>query len=249
MQRPADTKTGNHLLDALPPKSLGRLQPDLESVALVLGAPVPATKHVYFPVSGVLSVAATMTDRTPIEIAMVGREGMYRVSAFLSDHKPFPTAMVQLAGHALRLSARLLRQEMKVDVRVQQLLHRYAQAMLTYLAQSAACNRVHMLEQRVARWLLECGDHAGAKTFPVTHEFIAMKLGVRRPSVTLVAQVLQQNGLITYSHGTMTVLDRQGLEAASCECSRVIQNEFACLLGRSTIASGTSLMFSSLPAV
>jgi CRP-like cAMP-binding protein len=154
MQRLSNAKTGNRLLDALPPKSLRRLQPGLESVALFLGAPIHATEHVYFPVSGMISVAATMTDRTPVEIAMIGREGMYRVSAILSDHKPFPTAMVQLAGRALRLRARLLRQEMQVDVRVQQLLQRYAQAMLSHLAQSAACNRVHTLEQRFARWLL-----------------------------------------------------------------------------------------------
>ncbi len=246
MQRSSNAKTGNRLLDALPPKSFRRLQPYLESVALVLAEPVYATEHVYFPISGMISVVATMTDRTPVEIGMIGREGMYRVSAILSDHKPFLTAMVQLAGRALRLKTRVLRQEMQVDVRVQQLLQRYAQAMLSYLAQSAACNGVHMLEQRVARWLLACRDRADADTFAVTHEFLAMNLGVRRPSVTLAAQSLQQNGLITYNHGTMTVLDRHGLEAASCDCYRVIQNEFACLLGRSPIALGTSLMFSAL---
>jgi len=249
MHRSSNEKTGNHLLDALPPKSLRRLQPNLESVALVLAAPVHTTEHVYFPVSGMISVVATMTDRTPVEIAMIGREGMYRVSAILSDHKPFPTAMVQLPGRAFRLRARLLRREMQVDVRVQQLLQRYAQAILYYLAQSSACNRVHMLEQRFARWLLACRDRADADTFPVTHAFLAINLGVRRPSVTLVAQALQQNGLITYAHGTMTVLDRKGLEAVACNCYRVIRNEFACLLGRSPIALGTSLMFSALTAV
>jgi CRP-like cAMP-binding protein len=249
MRRPVDTKTGNRLLDALPSTSLRRLQPDLESVTLVLGAPVHAIEHVYFPISGMISVAATMTNRAPVVISMIGREGMYRVSAILSDHKPFPTAMVQLAGRALRLRARLLRREMQVDVRVQQLLQRYAQAILYYVTQSAACNRVHMLEQRFARWLLECHDRADADTFPVTHKFLAMNLGVRRPSVTLVAQSLQQNGLITYHHGTMTVLDREGLEAVSCDCHRVIQNEFACLLGRSPVAFGTSLIFSALNMV
>ncbi len=193
-----------------------------------------------------ISVAATMTDRTPVEIGMIGREGMYRVSAILSDHSPFLTPMVQLVGRALRLKTRLLRQEMQVDMRVQQLLQRYAQAMPSYLAQSAACNCVHMLEQRFARWLLACRDRADADTFPVTPAFLALNLGVRRPSVTLVAQALQQNGLITYAHGTMTVLDREGLEAVACNCYRVIQNEFACLLGRSPIALGTSLMFSAL---
>jgi hypothetical protein len=124
MQRASNAKTGNRLLDALPPKSLRRLQPDLESIVLVLGAPVHATKHVYFPVSGMISVVATVTDRTPVEIGMIGREGMYRVSAILSDHKPFLTATVQLAGRALRLRTRLLRHEMQVDLSVQQLLQR-----------------------------------------------------------------------------------------------------------------------------
>jgi CRP-like cAMP-binding protein len=235
MWRPVDGKTGNHLLDALPPKSLRRLQPDLESVALVLAAPVDTTEHVYFPVSGMISVVATTTDRTPVEIGIVGREGMYRVSAILSDHKPLATTMVQLPGRALRMRTHLLLQEMQADARVQRLLPRYAQAVLSYLAQSAVCNRLHLLEERCARWLLACHDRADANSFPMTHEFLAMMLGVRRPGVTLAARSLQKKGLITYKHGTMTVLDRQGLEAVSCNCYRVIKNEFACLLGRSPI--------------
>jgi CRP-like cAMP-binding protein len=132
--------------------------------------------------------------------------------------------MVQLPGHALRLKARLLRQEMQADGALQTLLLRYVQATLSTVAQSAACNRLHLLEERCARWLLACHDRADADKFPMTHEFLAMMLGVRRPGVTGAARSLQEHGLITYARGAMTVLDREGLEAASCECYGVIQN-------------------------
>jgi CRP-like cAMP-binding protein len=227
MQLSSHTKTGNHLLDAMPPESVERLQPYLEPFALVLAEPVKSTEYVYFPIAGMISVVATMRDGDSVEIGMIGREGMYSVSAILSDDTPFQTAMVQLPGRALRLTTRLLRQEMQADGTVQKLLLRYTQATLSAVAQSAACNRLHLLEQRCARWLLACRDRADADKFPMTHEFLAMMLGVRRPGVTLAARALQENGLITYNHGTMTVLDRPGVEAASCECYRAIRDEFA----------------------
>jgi CRP-like cAMP-binding protein len=227
MQLSSNMKTGNRLLDAMPPESVERLQPHLEPFALVLAEPVEPTEHVYFPVAGMISVVATMQDGDSVEIGMIGREGMCSVSAILSDDAPFQNAMVQLPGRALRLKTRLLRQEMEADGAVQKLLLRYTQATLSAVAQSAACNRLHLLEQRCARWLLACRDRADADKFPMTHEFLAMMLGVRRPGVTLAARSLQEHGLITYNHGTMTVVDRQGLEAYSCECHRVIRDEFA----------------------
>jgi CRP-like cAMP-binding protein len=174
-----------------------------------------------------ISVVATMADGASVEIGMVGREGMYSVSAFLSEDGPSQTAMVQLPGRALRLKTRLLRQEMQVEAALQKLLLRYTQAVLSAVAQSAACNRLHLLEQRCARWLLACHDRAEADAFPMTHEFLAMMLGVRRPGVTLAARSLREDGLITYNHGILTVEDRPGLEAAACECHRVIRDEFA----------------------
>jgi CRP-like cAMP-binding protein len=178
-----------------------------------------------------ISVVATLQDGDSIEIGMVGREGMHSVSAILSEDSPFQNAMVQLPGHALRLRTRTLRQEMQADDALQRLLLRYVQATMGALAQSAACNRLHLLVQRCARWLLASHDRAGADKFPMTHEFLAMMLGVHRPGVTIAARALQESALITYHHGTMTVLDRQGLEAAACECYRVIQAEFDRLLG------------------
>jgi CRP-like cAMP-binding protein len=227
MQRSSDTKTGNQLLDSLPPESLERLLTHLEPIELVVAEAVDPSEYVCFPVTGMISVVATMQDGDSIETGMIGREGMYSVSAILSDDSPFQTAMVQLPGRAFRLRTRLLRQEMQADEALQKRLLRYIQATLNAVAQSAACNRLHLLEQRCARWLLACHDRAESDRFPMTHEFLAMMLGVRRPGVTLALNAIREKALITYNHGTMTVVDREGLEAASCECHRVIMNEFA----------------------
>jgi CRP-like cAMP-binding protein len=227
MQRSSDTKTGNQLLDSLPPESLERLRRHLEPIELVVADAVDPTEHVCFPVTGMISVVATMQDGDSIEIGMIGREGMYSVSAILSDDSPFQNAMVQLPGRGFRLRTHLLRQEMQADEALQKRLLRYIQATLNAVAQSAACNRLHLLEQRCARWLLACHDRAESDRFPMTHEFLAMMLGVRRPGVTLALNSIREKALITYNHGTMTVIDREGLEAASCECHRVIMDEFA----------------------
>jgi CRP-like cAMP-binding protein len=242
MQRASNTRTGNYLLDALPPESLERLQPNLEPVALVLKARVQQVEHVYFPVSGLISVVATMKDGATIETGLIAREGMYSVSAILSDDAPSETAMVQLPGHALRVKARLLRKAMQADAALQKLLLRYTQATLSAVAQSAACNRLHLLEQRCARWLLAFHDRAETDSFRTTHEFLAMMLGVRRPGITFVAQAFQANGLITYSHGTMRVADRSGLEAAACECYRVIRDEFSRVFAASPTSRSTLRM-------
>ena len=176
-----------------------------------------------------------MKNGASVEIGMIGREGMYAVSAILSNDRPFQKAMVQLPGRALRLKTRVLCQEMQADDALQRRLLRYIQATLNAIAQSAGCNRLHLLEQRCARWLLACHDRAETDQFPMTHEFLAMMLGVRRPAVTLTAGALQKNGLITYNHGTMTIVDRQGLEARSCECYCVIADEFTLSLAQTRL--------------
>jgi CRP-like cAMP-binding protein len=230
-------KIGNQLLDAFSPAAFERLRPHLEPYELILAAeihdPGDMAEHVYFPISGLISVVATMNDGASVEIGVAGREGMFGVAAILGDDTPSQRAMVQLPGSALRLKTPRFRQEMKADPAMQATLLRYAQATLSAAGQSAACNRLHMLEQRCARWLLTAHDRAADDTFPLTHEFLAMMLGVRRPGVTLAARSLRKGGLIAYSHGSMSVLDRRGLEAASCECYRAIQDEFDRLLGPS----------------
>jgi CRP-like cAMP-binding protein len=226
MQHSLDTRTGNRLLDALTSECLQRLQPHLEPAVLDLKASIPPLPHVYFPLAGLISVIATMEDGGSIEIGMAGREGMYGVLAILTDDAPSETAIVQLPGRSLRLGTRLLRQEMDTDGALRRLLLRYIEATLSAVAQSAACNRLHLLEQRCARWLLACHDRAEGDTFPMTHEFLALMLGVRRPGVTLVARSLRESGLISYTHGTLTVEDREGLEAAACECYRAVRDKF-----------------------
>jgi CRP-like cAMP-binding protein len=226
MQHSLDTRTGNRLLDALTSECLQRLRPHLEPAALRLKASIPPLPHVYFPLAGLISVVATMEDGGSIEIGMIGREGMYGVPAFLSDDAPSELAMVQLPGRSLRLGTRLLRQEMEEDGALRRLLLRYIEATMSAIAQSAACNRLHLLERRCARWLLASHDRAEGDTFPMTHEFLALMLGVRRPGVTVAVRSLRESGLITYNHGTLTVQDRDGLEAAACECYRVIRDKF-----------------------
>jgi len=146
MQRSSTTKTGNRLLDAMPPENLESLRPHLEPTDLVLAEAVPPGEYVYFPLTGLISVVATMADGTAVEVGMSGREGMYSISAILSEGVPSDVAMVQLAGRALRLKARLLRQEMEAERAVRTLMLHYSLAFVGAVAQSAACNRLHLLE-------------------------------------------------------------------------------------------------------
>ena len=230
---------GNRLLDATPPDVGERLRPHLESVALqanqTIHEPGTTAEHAFFPTRGLISLVTTMRDGASVEVGMIGKEGMFSISAILGDDAPAQRAMVQLAGSALRMPARMLRQEAQESAPLQVLLLRYAQVTLTTAAQTAACNRLHLLEQRCARWLLSAHDRAEADTFRMTHEFLAMMLGVRRPGVTVAVQSLQSSGMMTYNHGTMTILDRKSMEAAACECYRVIQDEFTRLLGPASL--------------
>jgi CRP-like cAMP-binding protein len=229
------SKTGNRVLDALTPEALALLRPHFETVPLALNQaiqePGEKTEFVYFPTCGMISIVAAMADGAAVEIGMAGKEGMFGISIILGDDTPPQKAMVQLPGSALRVRSAQLRRAVEASAEFHGLLLRYAQAVLTTATQSAACNRLHSLEQRCARWLLSARDRAEGDTFPMTHEFLAMMLGVRRPGVTLAVQNFRDGGMITYNHGTMTVLDRVGLETGSCECYRFIQDESNRLLG------------------
>ncbi len=178
-----------------------------------------------------ISIVAMMRDGAAVEVGIAGREGMLGVQAVLGDDISLNEAMVQIPGSALRLPAEVLRREAQTSVQLRGVLLRYVQAYLNSATQSAACNRAHLLEQRLARWLLTARDRAGADRLPLTHEFIAMMLGVRRAGVTVAAQSLQSAGLIHYAHGRITIADREGLEAAACECYEVTTREYARLLG------------------
>jgi len=227
--------TSNHLLDLLPPAELARLRPHLSSEVLSLNQTLQArgkpVKSVFFPTSGMISIVAMMRDGAAVEVGIAGREGMLGVQAVLGDDISINEAMVQIPGNALRMPADVLRREAQASPELRAVLLRYVQAVLNTATQSAACNRAHLLEQRLARWLLTARDRAAADRLPLTHEFIAMMLGVRRAGVTVAAQSLQTAGLIQYAHGRITIADREGLEVAACECYEVTKRDYTRLLG------------------
>ncbi|HKX09399.1 MAG TPA: Crp/Fnr family transcriptional regulator [Stellaceae bacterium] len=227
--------TGNRLLDLIDPEQFARLKPHLVTETLELGRSLQrrgkGVASAIFPTSGMISIVATMRDGSSVEVGIAGREGMLGVEAVLGDDVSLNEAMMQIPGRVLRLPVEVLRREAQTGQGLRAVLLRYVQAYLNSSTQSAACNRAHLLEQRLARWLLTARDRAGTDRLPLTHEFVAMMLGVRRAGVTVAAQSLQSAGLIQYAHGRITVADREGLETAACECYRVIKQEYARLLG------------------
>lgn len=226
---------GNRLLDMLPEDELRRLRPHLETVVLghkeILYEPGVPIEHVHFPIDGVCSLVATMEDGQTVEVGTVGNEGMVGLPVFLGTTTVPLGCLCQVPGEAVRMASEALRTEVRPDDRLHERLHLYTEATFFFTAQSSACNRLHSTEQRCARWLLQIRDRVGRDEFELTHGFLSQMLGVRRASVSEVAGALQRAGLISYSRGRIRVLDRTGLEAKSCECYRVIHEEFDRLLG------------------
>ena len=225
----------NGLLAALPPEDLARLRPRLQPVELPFDQTLyPAdgiVEAVLFVESGMVSLLATLEDGEQVEVGIAGREGLIGLPLVFGDDRSLVEARVQMEGTALRIGAAAFRDAMEESAALRGLLHRYALVFQAQVTMTAACNARHAIEQRLARWLLIAHDRAGADEFPMTHEFMAMMLGVRRPGVSLAAGVLQKAGLIHYVRGRMAVTDRPGLEAASCECYHVARREFGRLLG------------------
>jgi CRP-like cAMP-binding protein len=225
----------NRLLGALDPELLGAVREHLELVDLAARDPVYESgqpiAHVYFPVDAVVSVVADMGDGSVLEVATVGREGMLGVPVLLQAGADEHRAFTQVPGRALRLPTPRFLELVEASKPFDRLLHRYVQALITAIARSAACNQAHSIEKRTGRWLLLTHDRAARDEFPLTQEFLAQMLGVRRPSVTTAAGRLQRAGFIRYARGRVTVVDRAGLEMASCECYRVIRDEYERLLG------------------
>ncbi len=187
------------------------------------GEPIPS---VYFPEGGLVSIIAPMGDGEIAETGLVGKEGMVGIPLFLGKERAPFRAVVQIPAEARRMEAAAFKAEVRRDTPLTRLLTRYLAVFLTHVGQSAACNSHHSVEKRCCRWLLLARDRLGRDEFPLTHEFLAAMLGVRRTSVTEVAGALQRRGLIRYSRGRLTILDPTGLEAASCPCYRVIKAEF-----------------------
>jgi CRP-like cAMP-binding protein len=224
----------NHLLAALPEHERALIFPNLEHVPMHLGdalyEPGIEMRHVYFPTTSIVSLLYVMEDGASAEIAVVGNEGIVGVSLFMGGESTTSRAVVQSAGHAFRLSGQLLKDAFFRAGAMQHLLLRYTQALLTQMAQTAVCNRHHSVDQQLCRWLLLSLDRLPSNELVMTQELIANMLGVRREGVTEAAGKLQQAGLIHYSRGKITVLDRPGLEARVCECYEVVRKEFSRLL-------------------
>lgn len=235
MEMETSEKGVNRLLQALPVEVQAQLQPSLERVPLPFkevlyeeNTPIP---YVYFPLSGVCSMLTVMQDGTMIEIATVGNEGMIGLPVFLGGDTIPGMAIVQVPGEALRMSSSAFR-EVALNVEpLRNLMERYTQALFVFVSQSAACNRVHDIGQRCARWLLLTEDRVGSDQFSLTQEFLAQMLGVRRAGVSEVASTFQQDGLIRYNRGEITILNRAGLEARTCECYRIVKKEFERVVG------------------
>jgi len=228
MPAPHDPRQ-NRLLAALPPDDFVRLSASLELAPLVLGTALYESgaemRHVYFPTDSIVSLLYVMEDGSSAEIAVVGNEGLVGVSLFMGGETTPSRAVVQSAGHAYRLPGRLLKEEFYRAGPMQHLLLRYTQALLTQMAQTAVCNRHHSLDQQLCRWLLLSLDRLSGNKLVMTQELIANMLGVRREGVTEAAGNLQHAGLISYRRGQITVLDRPGLEARTCECYSVVKRE------------------------
>lgn len=231
----------NQLLAALPPADYKRLSAHLEVIHLPQGKILcnagAALNHVYFPTTAIISLLYVMEDGGCTETAVIGNEGMVGVSIFMGSETSSNQITVQQAGYACRLNKQVLKQEFDRSIALREVLLRYTQALITHMAQTAACNRHHSVEQQLSRWLLLNLDRSPTNALAMTHESIANMLGVRREGVTDAAGKLRNAGIISYNRGHITILDRTELENHSCECYSVVKNEFDRLLIPARIAA------------
>jgi CRP-like cAMP-binding protein len=230
----AHTPKQNHLLATLPTKDYERLLPHLELVPLPLGWAIyeagihPA--HVYFPTTALVSLLYVLENGSSAEIAVTGNDGLVGIALFMGGESTPSRAVVQSGGHGYRLKAGMLKSEFKQGGHLQYLALRYTQALITQMSQTAVCNRHHSVEQQLCRWLLLSLDRLTGNELVMTQELIANMLGVRREGVNEAAGKLQQDGVIEYSRGRITVLDRPKLELRVCECYAVVRKETERLL-------------------
>jgi CRP-like cAMP-binding protein len=226
---------GNLLLAALSQEDFELLTPHLRMARMVKTEPIFArglpASHVWFPHEGVISIVAADADGGTIEVATVGREGMTGISLVLGSETMANEAMVQVPGFASRIETAAFRAAVERAPSLRWKLLRYVLAVMTQVSQNTACNQLHVVNTRCARWLLMTHDRVSGDSFELTHEYLAMMLGVTRPSVSAAAAALKRAGLINYSRGAITVVDRGGLEAMSCECYRIVEDEFDRLRG------------------
>ena len=220
----------NRVLASIPQRQYRRLQAQLEPIALTLGEvlyePGSAIRHVYFPVNSLISLLTAVDNRRSLEVGMVGNEGMAGMPFILGMGVSGVRALVQGSGTALRMASAPFRVEFDRNRPLQDALHRYTHALMAQISQTAACNRYHETEARLARWLLMTRDRLGADELPLTQQFLAHMLGLRREGVTAAASILKQRRLIDYSRGNIQILDAKGLKAASCSCYQIVKTVY-----------------------
>jgi CRP-like cAMP-binding protein len=224
----------NKLLAKLVRQELEVISPDLEPVELPLGQtlhePFGPIDHVYFVERGVVSMVNESDTGDIVEVATIGPEGMVGFSVLLGVHSVPTRSLVQIPGDGLRMKTTDLDRALPRTPGLQKLLFRSTMAVINQIAQSTSCNRLHEVQERCARWLLQTHDRVDSDSFPLTQEFLGQMLGVHRPTVSIAAGMLQKAGLIVYSRGRIIIVDRNGLEAASCSCYRTIKDEYDRLL-------------------
>ena len=234
MAEDRDVPIENRLLALLPPDDYERLRPNLRAVSFSLGEVVyefgGQLDYVFFPTTSIISLLYTMENGSSAEMGLTGNDGVVGIALFMGGGTMPNRAVVQSAGGALRMKAKILKDEFALGGKFQQLLLRYTQALITQISQTAVCNRLHSVEQQLSRWLLLSHDRLNTDELIMTQELIADMLGVRREGVTVAAGRLQDYGAISYVRGRIQILDRQKLEEAVCECYRVVKNEFKRLL-------------------
>ncbi len=234
-QGSASRLVGNRLLDSLDKGQLEDLLSHSTSVSLglaqIVHKPNQLFEYIYFPTDGVISVLCVMEDGRQAEVSAIGREGLVGSALTLGVDRTPGRAMVQVQGTAIRMEAADFTEAIARDQGLHALLGRYVQSLLVHSSQTIGCNQLHTVRQRFARWLLQVSDCMNSDHFNLTQEFMAQMLVVRRASVSAIASDMQKSGLITYSRGKIDVLDRAALEAASCECYRVVEHEYNRLLG------------------
>jgi CRP-like cAMP-binding protein len=237
----SDSPKGNRLVAALPDEDYQALLPVLEAVRLPLGMALyesgGAQGYVYFPTSSIVSLLYVLADGSSAEIAVTGCEGLVGIALFMGGETTPSRAVVQSAGQGYRLKAAVLKKKFEEGGALQLLLLRFTQALITQMTQTAVCNRHHEVDQQLCRWLLLSLDRLPANELVMTQEMIANMLGVRREGVTEAAGKLQADGLIEYSRGKITVLDRTKLEARVCECYAVVKKEYDRLLPAAALES------------
>ncbi len=223
-------KPKNRLLAALPAKEYARLLPKLEEFPLIytetIYEPDDIIRRVYFPESGIISLLSTVGENSLLEVGIVGSEGFVGLPVFLGVKTSNNRALVQGAGVALAMKTADFLAECKSGGALPRILQRHTHSLMTQISQSAACNRFHPIEARLARWLLMTGDRMMADEFQITQDFLSNMLGVRREAVSKSATILQHNELIRYNRGKISILDRAGLEAAACRCYFIIREEY-----------------------